>query len=784
MTTLVAGLLLLLLSVTGIVTAHRDATGDILRLVSPEAYKFFHQSDDDRVGGTRWAVLIAGSRGYENYRHQADVCHAYQLLRKCGLKDENIVVFMYDDIAYNENNPRPGIIINSPNGSDVYHGVPKDYTGDDVTVNNFFNVILGNKAAITGGSGKVVNSGPNDHIFIFYSDHGASGVLACESGSIFDGLLDPKGLNTYATTASNATESSWATYCPGGQPSAPSEYDTCLGDLYSVAWIEDSEAHDPRTETLQQQYQNVKKRTTTSHVMQYGDIVLSLDHLSVYFGENTAKYNLQPPTTAINQRDADLVHIWEKYRKAPEGSAKKAEAQKQLLEIMSHRMHIDTSVKLIGNLLFGTEIGPDVLNVVRPAGQPLVDDWKCLKEMVKTFETHCGKLAQYGMKYMRSFANICNAGIQIEEMAEASAQACGNANGDVLRLPYEASRFFHRSDDDEFDGTRWAVLIAGSKTYQNYRHQDYTGENVTVNKYFNVILRNKAALTGGSGKVVDRGPSDHIFIYYTDHGAPSVLSEYYLISGMPDDSFIYADQLIELLKKKHASGTYKGLVFYLEACDSGRIFEALLPAGLNIYPRQHRTQARIALQPIVLEVTQVLPQSTIRPVWETYTVLLGWKTATHIICGQRLCSSNMNLQALSKDALFAYFGTNPANDNFTFVDVNSLQPPTAVNQRDSDLVMRIDHSVKLIGRLLFGIERGPEVLNTVRPAGQPLVDDWKCLKEMVRTFETHCGKLTQYGMKHTRSFANICNAGIQTEQMVEASAQACTSIPIAHKFNG
>jgi hypothetical protein len=29
---------------------------------------------------------------------QADVCHAYQILRKGGVKDENIVVFMYDDI--------------------------------------------------------------------------------------------------------------------------------------------------------------------------------------------------------------------------------------------------------------------------------------------------------------------------------------------------------------------------------------------------------------------------------------------------------------------------------------------------------------------------------------------------------------------------------------------------------------------------------------------------------------------------------------------------------------
>lgn len=56
---------------------------------------------------------------------QADVCHAYQLLRKGGLKEENIVVFMYDDIAMHELNPRPGVIINHPQGDNVYAGVPK-----------------------------------------------------------------------------------------------------------------------------------------------------------------------------------------------------------------------------------------------------------------------------------------------------------------------------------------------------------------------------------------------------------------------------------------------------------------------------------------------------------------------------------------------------------------------------------------------------------------------------------------------------------------------------------
>ena len=48
-----------------------------------------------------FAVLVAGSNEYYNYRHQADVCHAYQILHRYGIPDTNIVVMMYDDIAKN-----------------------------------------------------------------------------------------------------------------------------------------------------------------------------------------------------------------------------------------------------------------------------------------------------------------------------------------------------------------------------------------------------------------------------------------------------------------------------------------------------------------------------------------------------------------------------------------------------------------------------------------------------------------------------------------------------------
>lgn len=36
----------------------------------------------------------------------------------------------------------------------------------------------------------------------------------------------------------------------------------------------------------------------------------------------------------------------------------------------------------------------------------------------------------------------------------------------------------------------------------------------------------------------------------------------FVFPGMPAGPYIYADDLIEVLKKKHASGTYKSLVSY------------------------------------------------------------------------------------------------------------------------------------------------------------------------------------------------------------------------------
>ena len=67
-----------------------------------------------------WALLVAGSSGFVNYRHQADVCHAYHLLLDQGIPQEQIIVMAYDDVVWDDENPVPGKLFNKQDGKDVY----------------------------------------------------------------------------------------------------------------------------------------------------------------------------------------------------------------------------------------------------------------------------------------------------------------------------------------------------------------------------------------------------------------------------------------------------------------------------------------------------------------------------------------------------------------------------------------------------------------------------------------------------------------------------------------
>ena len=70
----------------------------------------------------QYAVLVQGSNGMNNYRHQADVLSMYQMLRLNGFDDDHIILIIDGDLADNPDNNESGIIRNSLTGNDLLGG--------------------------------------------------------------------------------------------------------------------------------------------------------------------------------------------------------------------------------------------------------------------------------------------------------------------------------------------------------------------------------------------------------------------------------------------------------------------------------------------------------------------------------------------------------------------------------------------------------------------------------------------------------------------------------------
>jgi glycosylphosphatidylinositol transamidase (GPIT) subunit GPI8 len=78
------------------------------------------------VNGDNWGVIVAGSNGFYNYRHQTDACHAFHVLHDHGVPADKIIVMIYDDIANDPNNPYPGQLFNKPTSA----GIPVRFIND------------------------------------------------------------------------------------------------------------------------------------------------------------------------------------------------------------------------------------------------------------------------------------------------------------------------------------------------------------------------------------------------------------------------------------------------------------------------------------------------------------------------------------------------------------------------------------------------------------------------------------------------------------------------------
>jgi len=193
----------------------------------------------------------------------------------------------YNDVPWEYENPFLGKLFNSHDERDWYEGCNMDYTTVDVTAQNFMAIMKGDESLLnlskdSNATRKVLQGNDQSKVFLAFFDHGAPGQLmfpdselyadqlnetiqtmyekklysefilfieACESGSMFADI-DLESMNAWALTATNATNPSFGTYCYPHDKIKGNHMYTCLGDLFSVSWMEYLEANESKLREL------------------------------------------------------------------------------------------------------------------------------------------------------------------------------------------------------------------------------------------------------------------------------------------------------------------------------------------------------------------------------------------------------------------------------------------------------------------------------------------------------------------------------------------------------
>ncbi len=141
----------------------------------------------------RWALLVQSSKGWRNYRHQADVLNVYQLLKRNGWDDDHIILIISDDIADYPQNPFMGEVRASYTGDNLYSGITIDYNTDTLTAADIVDILEGKRSEHLP---TVLETDDQTNLLVFWSGHGCrkgtktdAGFLWLEDGVFSDVML-------------------------------------------------------------------------------------------------------------------------------------------------------------------------------------------------------------------------------------------------------------------------------------------------------------------------------------------------------------------------------------------------------------------------------------------------------------------------------------------------------------------------------------------------------------------------------------------------------------------
>ncbi|TNV79357.1 hypothetical protein FGO68_gene122 [Halteria grandinella] len=450
------------------------------------------QKQQQQQTPNHWAIIVSGSKDIWNYRHQAGACHAYQLLTENGgIPKEQVIHFSFDDVSRHRENPFKGELFNKPNGPNVYEGCSIDYREKDVTPEKFIKALTGNKEMENQGN-KVLKSNRESKVFIYLANHGAHGLLAfpqldylfadefvealklmkdkglygemviymegSNSASIFEDLL-PEDIKIYSLSAAGPKETAFATYCyPNDLVKGGEHIGTCLGDLFTANFIEDSEKSDLEKETLSMQFKKVRANSKAFQtVTQHGDTSFTNEAISNFLTnshKSAETYPLEPPpyslsilhqllhpfqtpyspelhsfnrhASAINARDTKIHYLMSRITML---RAKQNPDESDMIRL--HKLSLALTMELHRRMRvdhvfeeFVAKGDRDTTTYIPPK------NFKCLKRLMEVYERSCGnKMDEYELQYTNLFVQECEklpVPSAIDALVHRLQKACGH----------------------------------------------------------------------------------------------------------------------------------------------------------------------------------------------------------------------------------------------------------------------------------------------------------------------------------------------------------------------
>merc|ERR1712188_165327 len=244
------------------------------------------------------------------------------------------------------------------------------------------------------------------------------------SGSMFEGMSTP---NVYALSASGPSESSWGTYCGSDAMVNGKSIGSCLGDLFSVSWMEDSDVEDLTSETLNDQFGIVKTNTDKSKVMQWGDLSFQSNKVSEFQGDHASLGNTSPSKKgqSVSAREVDLKRAYDNYAQATTSKERLA-AGEELQQVLTEQLEVEGAFSRFLEILYPGD--SDKHHAMRHGTSP-ADQRDCELATREAFVQH-GKFDAYtgfALQFQRIIVEACAEQAKTgsnQDLVAAAKQAC------------------------------------------------------------------------------------------------------------------------------------------------------------------------------------------------------------------------------------------------------------------------------------------------------------------------------------------------------------------------